>query len=63
MLIAQIAVGAAFGNIAFLGYFFKYIKNEKTKIICKSIFSIGVSFIFAIVGIATGWQESIYIAS
>ena len=34
LMIAYLAVGAAVGNIGFLGYLFKYINNVKVRNVC-----------------------------
>ncbi len=57
------AVGAAFGNLAFLGYLFKYIKNVKVRNVCKVLFCFFFAMGFGIAGIKTGWTESIFVAS
>ena len=56
-------MGAAIGNIAFLGYLFKYINNEKVMNVCKVLFCFFLAMGFAIAGIITGWTESIFVAS
>jgi hypothetical protein len=56
MGIAELAVGIACASIAFLGYFFKYIKDDKKRKMAKAIWLLSLVFVFTLIGLATGWH-------
>jgi hypothetical protein len=53
----------ALGNLAFFGWFFKYIENKKGRDVSKIAFCLIFSVGYSIAGISLGWTESIFMAS